>query len=60
MPQTAGGTRSPGVASSGLQDGAHDHGHTDAGSIRQRARTRVRRRVHGGVLEARPGRVETV
>lgn len=58
--QTTGGTGCPGMASGGLQDGAHGHGHTDARPVRQRARTRVRRRVHGGVLEAGAGRMETV
>jgi len=60
VPQTTGGTRRPGVATSRLRDGAHDHGSANAGAIWPRTWTRVCRRVHIGVLEARDGGMETV
>jgi len=60
VPQTTGGTRSPRMAASGLWDSAHDHGSANAGAIWPRPRTRVCRRVHVGVLEARDGGMETV
>jgi len=48
------------MASGGLQDGAHDYGRTDAGTVRERARPRVRRGVHDRVLATRSGRMETL
>jgi len=39
VPQAACGTGRPRVASGGLKDGVHGYGHTDAGPVRQRART---------------------
>lgn len=60
VPQAAGGTGRPRVAAGGLPDGAHGDGDPDARAIRQRPRTRVRRGVHAGVLEARAGGMETV
>lgn len=60
MPQAACGTGRPRVASGGLEDGVHGYGHTDAGTVRQRARARVRRRVHNRILATWTCRMETV
>jgi len=60
VPQATCGTGRPRVASGGLEDGVHGYGHTDAGTVRQRAWARVRRRVHNRILATWAGRMETI
>lgn len=58
--KTSGGTGRPRVDASRFGRGAHDHGGADARAVRTRPRTRVRRGIHAGVLEARAGGMETI